>query len=73
MKIKRNKLHTFYTVQIPKLHGLLTRSYTLRQLTPEDSPGTLNAVSIGWPGNLFPYSVSPSSAETYLYMYNIYI
>ena len=37
-------------MQIPKLHGLLTRSYTLRQLTPEDSPGTLRTVSIGWNG-----------------------
>ena len=45
--MKINKRHTFYTVQIPKLHGLLTRSYTLCQLTPEDSPGTLSTVSIG--------------------------
>ena len=47
-KMKINKLHTIYRVQIPKLHGLLTRSYTLHQLTPEDSPGTLSTVSIGW-------------------------
>ena len=46
--MKINKLHTLYTVQILKLHGLLTRSYTLRQLTPEDSPGTLSTVSKGW-------------------------
>ena len=45
--MKINKLHTFYTVQIPKLHGLLTRSYTLRQLTTEDSPGTRSTVSKG--------------------------
>ena len=45
--MKINKLHIFYAVQIPKLHGLLTRSYTLRQLTPEDSPGTLSTVYIG--------------------------
>ena len=46
--MKINKPNTFYTVPIPKLHGLLTRSYTLCQLTPEDSPGTLSTVSIGW-------------------------
>ena len=45
--MKINKLHTFNTVQIPKLHGLLTRSYTLRQLIPKDSPGTLSTISIG--------------------------
>ena len=44
-KMKINKLHTFYTVQIRKLHGL-TRSYTLRLLTPKDSPGTLSTISI---------------------------
>ena len=41
-----NRLHTFYTVQIPNLQVLLTRCYTSRQLIPEDSPGTLSTVSI---------------------------
>ena len=40
-------MYNFYTVQIPKLHGLLTQSYTLRQLTPKDSPGTRSTVSKG--------------------------
>ena len=46
--MKINKLHTFFTVQIPKLHGLLVRNYTLHQLTPEDSLGTLSTVSKEW-------------------------
>ena len=49
-KMKINELYTFNTVPI---HGLLTRSYTLRQLTPEDSPGILSTVSIGCLGH-FP-------------------
>ena len=51
-KMKINKLHTFYTVQILKLHSLLTQSYTSSQLTPENSPGTLSTVGCYYSFNL---------------------
>ena len=37
-------------MKIPTSHLHLTWSYTLPQLTLEDSPGTLSNVSIGWKG-----------------------
>ena len=40
----KNYLH-FTQSKIPKLHGLLIRTYTLVKLTLEDSPGTLFTIS----------------------------
>ena len=63
--MKINKLYTFYTAQIPKLHGLLTWSYTLRQSTPKDSPGTLSAVSVGCRGSSENFVVPWVSSQAF--------
>ena len=46
--------------EIPTSHLHVTQSYTLRQLTPEDSPGTLSTVSIGWYCSASMKSILPS-------------
>ena len=50
-KERKLKVRTVYTQNIPTSHSHLTRSDTLEQLTPDDSPGTLITVSMYCNGN----------------------